>query len=342
MTDAGGSISLAAADAATGGVGANPFASLLSSSVAFGLGVDDLLAWLSIATFVAAIGLHWRDRIEVARYVAAAGSALFGLYWLAMVPYFWGEVNSPLETLLALAALPLCLYAAYLLLSGRDSMFVLVRAVAVMGIIYLPAETIPVAREWLIETTAYQTHVAMDLVAESPGLETGSNGYESRLAFDPEATATGRTTYIVLSCTGLGSMAIFTGLIASVTAPWRRKLAGIAAAVSIIWFLNLVRNVFIGLATPHGWFQQGPFVYMATEWMGSVPERASFLASHNVIAQPASVVALVGIAFVVIRFVPEVFDPLEEVLFVLTGDEYDLAEAFGTATESETGKPTAD
>ncbi len=315
----------------------------VSPAVLAGVELVDVLAWISIATFVAAIVLEWRDEVTAARYVAAVASALFGLFWLLMVPYYWVEARSPLQSMLALAALPLCLWAGYLLVQGRDSLLVLARAVAVMGIVYLPAETIPVFRQWLIETTAYQTHLAMDLVATSPGLETGRNGFESRFAFDPDETATGRTTYIILACTGLGSMAIFGGLIAAVRAPLRRKLVGIAAAVSIIWFLNLVRNVFIALATPHGWFQQGPFVYLATEWMGAVPERTSFLISHNVIAQPLSIVALVFIAYVVIRLVPEVLRPLEEVLFVLTGTEYDLAAALGTAPAGpETGKATAD
>lgn len=308
-------------------IGTTPLAAADASA---SMGLVDYFAWVTIAAFVLAIALEWRDEIDAARNVGAVASGLFGTYWLLMVPYYWNEMQSPLETMLALAAFPLCLYAGYLLVSGRESLLILVRAVAVMGIIYLPAETIPVFREWLIETTAYQAHVAMDLVAESPGLETGQNGYHSRFAFDTETVATGRTTYIVLACTGLGSMAIFGGLIAAVRAPLRRKVAGIVAAVGIIWFLNLVRNVFIALATPYGWFQHGPFVYLATEWMGATPDRTSFLIAHNVISQPASIVALVAIAYVVIRLVPEVLEPLEEVLFVLTGEEYDLADALGT------------
>ncbi|WP_049907090.1 archaeosortase A [Halovivax asiaticus] len=304
------------------------------------MGPVDYLAWISIGAFLVAIILEWRDEIDAARYVGAVASVLFGSFWLAMVPYYWTEMQSPLETMLALAAFPLCLYAAYLLFQGRESMLILVRAVAVMGIIYLPVETIPLARQWLIETTAYQTHLAMDIVAESPGLETGGNGYHSRFAFDTDTVPTGRTTYIVLACTGIGSMAIFGGLIAAVRAPLRRKAAGFVVAVGIIWFLNLVRNVFISLATPYGWFQQDFFVYLATEWMGAVPERTSFLISHNVIFQPGAVIALVGIAYIVVRIVPEVVEPLEEVLFVLTGTEYDLGEVLGP--DSETGKVAGD
>lgn len=313
----------------------------LESTTVGSFDLVDLVAWLAIGTFVVAMVLEWRGAVDGARYVAAGAWALFGVFWILMAPYYYGEVNSPIQTVLAVAALPLCLYAGFLLLRGRASLLILSRAVAFMGIIYLPAETIPFVRQWLIETTAYQAHVAMDLVAESPGINEGANGYQSRFAFDPDETATGRTTYIIMACTGLGSMAIFGGLIAAVRAPLRRKVLGFVVAVGVIWFLNLVRNVFIALATPHGWFQQGPFVYVATEWIGSVPERTSYLVAHNFVSQPLSIVALVGITFVVIRLVPEVLGPLEEVLYVLTGTEYDLADALGVDA-AETRKPTAD
>ena len=303
--------------------------------------LTDVLAWVAIGTFVAAMVAERWSNLDRARYVAGGAWVIFGVFWILMAPYYYAEVNSPIQTVLAIAALPLCLYAAYLLVNGRESMLVLTRAVAFMGIIYLPAETIPVFRQWLIEITAYQAHLAMDLVATSPGLSEGANGYQSRFDFDPDETATGRTTYIIMACTGLGSMAIFGGLIAAVRAPLKRKVVGFTVAIVIIWFLNLVRNVFIALATPHGWFQQGPFVYMATEWFGSIPERTSFLVSHNLISQPLSIVALVAIAFIVLKLVPEVVEPLEEVLFVLTGSEYDLAGALDLETDHD-GVPAAD
>lgn len=301
----------------------------------YSLAVSDALGWIVIGTFVLAAVLEWRGVLGLARYVAAAGWALFGAFWLWVAPHFFYGVQSPLETALSLAAVPLCVYTGYLLLSGRNSLFVLSRAVAFMGVIYLPVETIPFARAWLIETTAAQTHFVMDLVAEAPPLVEGSNGYVSKFGFDPDETATGRTTYIVLACTGIGSMSIFGGLIAAVAAPLRRKVAGFALAVGVIWILNLFRNVFVGLATPHGWFQYGPLVHVTTTYMGATPERTSFLASHTYIAQPLSVIALIGITYLVIKIVPEVMDPLEEALFVVTGTEYDLAAALEGAPDPD-------
>ncbi|WP_265112532.1 archaeosortase A [Halosolutus halophilus] len=300
-------------------------------------GMTDGLAWIAIGAFVAALVLQWRDRLGPARHVAAAAWFVFGVFWLTMVPYYYTEIQSPLQTVLALAALPLCTYTGYLLYRGRDSLMLLTKAVMFMGLIYLPAETIPFVRTWLIETTAAQTHYAMELVGYSPGLAEGADGYQSKFAFDPDETVTGRTTYIVLACTGIGSMSIFGGLIAAVKAPLRRKVTAFALAIGVIWFLNLVRNVFIGIASPWGWFQQDWLVSFMTTYMGAEADRVSFLVAHNYIAQTLSVVALIGITYLVVRILPEVLDPLEDVLFILTGTEYDLHEALRNEVRADGG-----
>ncbi|MFC4247503.1 archaeosortase A [Natribaculum luteum] len=299
----------------------------------------DVLAWVVIGAFVLSVLLEWLDVADAPRYVASAAWVIFGVFWLALVPHYYYHVQSPIETILSLAALPLSLYTAVLLFRGRDSLLVLSKAVAFMGLIYLPAETIPFVRTWLIETTASQAHWGMEQFGYSPGLVEGANGYQSRFDFDPDETVTGRTTYIVMACTGIGSMAIFGGLIAAVKAPLRRKAAGFAFAVGIIWFLNLVRNVFIGLASPWGWFQQEPLVYVVTTYLGEPASRTSFLVAHNYIGQTLSVVALVGITYLVVRIVPEVLVVLEDVLFVLTGTEYDLEDALGPSVRADGGEP---
>ncbi|RQG99035.1 archaeosortase A [Natrarchaeobius oligotrophus] len=310
--------------------GLEPLSTSVVAPAILGSQFTDALAWIAIAAFFAAVVLHWRGATDPARHLAAAAWLLFGVFWLTMVPYYYYDAQSPLQTVLALAALPLCVYTGYLLYGGRESLILLSKAVAIMGLIYLPAETIPFVRQWLIETTAAQTHVGMELLGYSPGINEGANGYQSRFDFDPDETVTGRTTYIVLACTGIGSMAIFGGLIAAVKAPLRRKLAGIGLAVGIIWLLNLGRNVFISLASPYGWFQQEWLVSFMTTYMGAQPDRVSFLVAHNYISQFLSVIALVAITYLVVKIVPEVLEPLEEVLFVLTGNEYDLFEALGT------------
>ncbi|OLZ41659.1 archaeosortase A [Natrinema saccharevitans] len=316
-------------------------AALLSMSVG-SVPLSDALAWTAIGAFVVAAVLQWSGAVDPARYLAAGAWVVFGVFWLTLAPHYYLEVKSPIETLLAVAALPLCVYTGYLLVRGRGSLLLLSKAVAFMGLIYLPVETIPVVKTWLIETTASQTHFGMELLGHSPGLEEGANGYQSRFAFDPEETVTGRTTYIITACTGIGSMAIFGGLIAAVKAPLRRKVPALALAVGVIWFLNLVRNVFIGLASPWGWFQQDFFVTIATEFMGAPADRTSYIVAHNFIAQSLSIVALLGITYLVLRILPEVLEPLEDVLYILTGTEYDLADALGQELRADGGERRSD
>lgn len=294
--------------------------------------LSDPLAWVAVGLFVLAIGIDLTGRRPIAARVAASAWVSFGAFWLAMFPYYYLEFRSPLESLLSLAAVPLCLLAAYHLARGRTSLLLLSRAVGLMGLVYLPAMLYEPLTRFLIETVAIQTHAGMELLGYSPGIEEGLNGYQSRFAFD------GPSTYIILACTGIGSIAIFSGLIAASRAPIGRKILGIAAATGIIWILNLSRNVFVGLASPLGVFEYSALQSLTHAVVGP-GMRTSFFISHHVIGQSLAVVALVGIALLVIRIVPEVIEVLEQALFVTTGSEIDLSPVAGQHTVRTDGGP---
>ncbi|GAB3679701.1 archaeosortase A [Salinarchaeum chitinilyticum] len=298
-------------------------------------GYSTPLIWLSILAFVAGAVLEVTDRRSLAVPIAAGGWVLFGVYWFSMFHYFYVEFGSPLEGVLSLAALPLSLYAAYLLLDGRDSLLVVSRAIACMGLIYLPIATIEPVKVFLIESVAQQSAWGMELLGYDVTLTEGSNGYQSRFTFAsrPEDSY---TTYIVLACTGIGSISIFGGLTAAVQAPLRRKLGGFLAATGIIYVLNLFRNVFVGLAAPFGWFG-GPHFQTIASTLGGGDVHTSFFVSHHLISQSLSVVALIAITLIVIRIVPEVVEPLEEVLYVLTNTEVDLRAAIGEPSTTAGG-----
>jgi archaeosortase A (PGF-CTERM-specific) len=51
----------------------------------------------------------------------------------------------------------------------------------------------------------------------------------------------------------------------------------------------------------------------------------SFFISDRIISQLLAVVVLVGITYLVVREVPELLTVVEDVLYLVTGDEYDLA-----------------
>lgn len=288
--------------------------------------LPDLLAWAVIGLFLAGWLLEER-RKELARTVASLGWGAFGVFWLSLFPQFAFGMRSPIEGVLSLVAVPACLYAGYLLYSGRDTLFVLSRAVGAMGLIYLPFETIFVLRQLLVETVTRQIEWVIYALGYRPEVTAGPNhGFRSAFVFSSDAGTF--KTFIVLACTGIGSISIFGGLIAAVKAPLGRRLAALSLAVSIIWVLNIVRNVFIAVAFGHQWFQfyVDPIMSLVGyEQAGLV----SFFIADRVISQSLSVVALVGITWLVVRIVPELLVVVEDALFVVTGNEYDLEGAFG-------------
>jgi archaeosortase A (PGF-CTERM-specific) len=310
--------------------------------------LTDALAWLVVGLFLAGAVLQWRTS-DHARTVMVSAWGVFAVFWAALVPHFAFVQKSFVEGFLSLAAVPASLYVGYLLYQGRDSLFVLSRAVAVMGVVYLPFETIPALtvgglslpapRHVLISHTTAQTEWAMELLGYSPTLVEGDQGYLNTFKF---VTDGGHIILfsIILACTGLGSIAIFVGLIAAVEAPLGRKLRALAIAVPVIYVLNIARTTFIGLVFGKQYMQwfvdEVLFLFGGTD-----PYKVSFYLSDRVISQMLAVVALVGVTYLVVRELPELLTIVEDVLYIITREEYDLREALDLPEQGELG-PGAD
>jgi archaeosortase A (PGF-CTERM-specific) len=218
---------------------------------------------------------------------------------------------------------------------------VLSRAIAAMGLIFFPFETITALQEFFIETVTNQTAFLMELIGTNPTVVSGTMvpggtypAYQSTFWF----TDGGHTiTYtILIACTGIGSMAIFGGLIAAVSAPLSRKLRALAVSIPVIYALNLVRNVFIGLGFGLQKFHIFPDIVMSL-FGASDPYKVSYFIADRVLAQSLSVLALVAITWVVVRELPEIMVVIEDVLFMATGTEYDLQDALGTTIRADGG-----
>ncbi|QLD87384.1 archaeosortase A [Natronomonas halophila] len=288
--------------------------------------ITDVLAWVVVAVFLAGVLAEWQDRREIARRLTVGAWGLFAVFWLLLIHYFVFVHRSIVQSVLVLVAVPGCLYVGWLLYQGRDSLLVLSRAVAFMGLIYLPFETSVLARGVLIEAVARQTMLVIDTLGYGEGVRlvqdiTGETSLLNTFYFP----ATDRASRIVFACTGIGSMAIFGGLIAAVKAPIRRKAIGTVVAVAIIWILNIGRNAFIALANGYQWFDQawleGPIMFA---FGLEDPALVSFFLADRVLSQGLAVFALIGIAWLVARWVPEILDIAEDLLFLLTGNEVSL------------------
>ncbi len=291
----------------------------------------DYLVWVVIAAFVATAALENYDR-DLARTVGMGAWVLFGLFWGVLFPEFALRMKSFIEGALCLVAVPLCVYTGYQLYRGRDSLFVLSRGVAAMGLIYVPFLTIGPLREWLVEFVSGQTNAVIHLLGYHPDYTTAKqNGYHSAFIFH-DSSGHQYYTYLVLACTGIGSMSIFGGLIAAVRAPLRRKLRAFVLAISIIWVLNVLRNVFISLSFGNQWFQI--FVGPLTSLTGySDPRMVSYFIADRVLSQLLAVIALVIILWLVVSIVPELLTVIEDLIYLVSGREYDLHQRARTRTD---------
>ena len=279
----------------------------------------DVLAWVVMAAFIAGVAADYRDNLLAARRLTAGAWWLFAVFWFVLIQHFAFVHRSVVQTVLILIAVPACLYVGWLVFAGRDSLLTLSRAVALMTVIYLPFETSELARGLLIEAVAFQTATVIDALSLADGMEYMQDPDEGSTLMNtfwfPE---TGRASRVVFECTGIGAMSIFGGLIAAVNAPLRRKAVGIALSISIIWVLNIGRNVFIALANGYQWFAyswlEGPIMAL---FGLTDPARVSFFVADRVLAQLLAVVALAGLAWFIARWVPELLDIAEELLSIV-------------------------
>ncbi|WP_336002507.1 archaeosortase A [Halorientalis halophila] len=307
---------------------------------------SDPLAWLVIAAFGTGAVLDWYDwHRDAARTISVAAWVLFALFWFTQIHHFAFVQKSIVEGIGTLVAVPASLYVALLLHRGRDSLLVLSRAVAVMGAVFLPFEAILVLQELLIEAVTRQTEFLMGLLGYHPEVIPGSEvkaeyeAFRNTFVFYPEENY--RITYtIIIACTGIGSMAIFVGLIAAVRAPLNRKLRALAVSIPVIYALNLVRNVFIGLSFGTMKMQLVPeaTASLFAFDLAADPGLVSYYWADRIIAQSASVVALVAITWLVVRELPEVLIVIEDLLYMATGSEYDLRGALGVPVARADGE----
>ena len=301
---------------------------------------SDPLAWLSVLAFAAGGLLSWRDS-RFARPVTVAAWGVFAVFWLSVFHHFAFVQKSFIEGIGVLVAIPASVYAGTLLARGRDSLFVLSRAIAAMGLIFFPFETITALQQFLIESVTSQTAFLMELLGTDPTIVSGAMvpsgtypAYRSTFWF---ADGSHTITYtILIACTGIGSMAIFGGLIAATSAPLSRKLRALAVSIPVIYALNLVRNVLIGLGFGLQKFHVFPDIVMGL-FGASDPYKVSYFVVDRILAQSLSVLALVAITWVVVRELPEIMVVIEDVLFMATGTEYDLQDALGTEVRADGG-----
>jgi archaeosortase A (PGF-CTERM-specific) len=240
--------------------------------------LSDIL-WFSL-TLLLASALSSKTR------PASLGWALFGVYWMGQ-PGHYIAIEDYFNATLTVAASLFCLYLAWIILTykSRSQAFTWASyAAAVCGIIYFPFAEVYPLQTWLIGFTTLITAQSLHVFYVPVVMESWNT-----------LVLNGRTVEIILACTAIESIALFAGVIVSVKAPLRRRLAALLASTLTIYVLNIVRNSFVLMA--YGW-----------DWFGS----DSFHVAHNIIAKAGSTVALLAIAYLVFALLPELLTVIDE------------------------------
>lgn len=147
---------------------------------------------------------------------------------------------------------------------------------AISSAIYFPFVFFENLREVLIEFTAYLTCVLGNAF-----------GYPMLLSgkiLELENSA----VEVILPCTAIESVSLFSGATLGIKAEFLRKFKAFLISVPTIYFLNLLRNVFVIVSYAYSWFGEN-----------------SFYIAHHVVSKILATISLMLLAYAVFRMLPE-------------------------------------
>lgn len=255
--------------------------------------IENIL-WIAVSLMVASSIITGKYKIHKA--IGGAGWLLFSVHWF-LQPLHYIKINDYFNVTLTIGIGAFCILLSYTMIkeyrmspgestftSGSTDVTTMATIATALGsVFYFPFSQIPALNEWLI------TVVTQQVVWILHGL-----GYPAEMISWNLITLNGYTVKIILACTAIESIALFTGLIVAVTAPIKKLFTAFMVSVPVIYGLNLFRDVFVVVAYAYQWF--GP---------------NSFDIAHHVIAKSGAGVVLLVIAFIVLRILPELLELIE-------------------------------
>ncbi len=212
------------------------------------------------------------------RFAGFLGWALFSIACLVKVPDYLSSADYYNTTIFFLAYV-FFLYMSIRILMANSQTFVDVTSFSVLAfIVYFPFAFTPLG-DVLIDLTAFLTASLANLLGYSI-VKDGAN-----------LCLNGKCVQIILACTAIESMALFTGATLGVRADFSRKFKAFLISVPVIYVLDLFRNVFVAASFAYSWFGEN-----------------SFYIAHNVISKIGATLALILIAYGVFKLLPELAD----------------------------------
>jgi len=181
----------------------------------------------------------------------------------------------------------------------RDILFTVTKIAFISAVLYFPFAEIPAIGNALIFLTAKLTTLTINQFDCNVYLVPPSYIYTSNSAFHELY----KPIEIILACTAIQSMVLFTGLAFGVDAPLKRAIKAFLVSVPVIYGLNLIRNIFVCEA------------YFG-EMFGEPAH--SFYVAHGVIARIGVFISLVIIAYAVFVILPEALELVEDFFRVIS------------------------
>lgn len=263
--------------------------------------IENLL-WIAV-TFMA-ISSIIPKRQNVRNLIGGLGWGFFSIHW-AYQPVHYLEINDYANIVLALTVAVFCIVLArsmimeYFNISQNvnlstnepvDVASMATSATAIGALFYFPFAQIPTLNTWIISEVTDQVMWMLNLL----------NFPAMRESWDI-ISLNGYRVKIILACTAIESIALFTGLIISVSAPTKRLLSALLVSLPVIYGLNLIRDVFVIIAYGGQWFGAN-----------------SFEVAHHIIAKAGSGIALFFIAYAVLKILPELLDLIDGLWKLIT------------------------
>ncbi len=281
--------------------------------------------WLAVGLMIASSVIP--RNLTVRKLVGGIGWGLFSVHW-GYQPLHYIEIQDYANVGLTFIFALFCVFVAYIMFreyregvllvgknrdlvrskipspdggeNGMEITSMLTSASALGALIYFPFANFSALNTWIIGGVASQVVWILHYF-DIPAYMKDWN----------LITLNGYTVEIILACTAIESIALFMGLIGSVSAPFRRLVAAFIVSVPVIYVLNLIRDSFVVLAYGEQWFGIN-----------------SFSIAHNYIAKAGSGIALFLISYAVLRILPELLDLIDGLWVVLSREIKNILDRF--------------
>jgi archaeosortase A len=243
------------------------------------------------------------------KYAAIFGWTFIVLFLFANLNVYFSE-NNFLYPMMAAISVPFLFVTAKYLLAEDPRVIHLTRAAAVAFILYAPFEYLPAIGgfpspgDWLIGMVVGEIVWLLGLLHFSVSLADWNIIMHNNFRVE-----------IILGCTGIQSIAIMLGVAAAVPTTLRQKVLAFLIIAPTIYFLNLLRNVFVIMAYTEQWF---PF-YPDIAGNGELGYE-SFFWAHNVIAELLALVCLVIIAYGLFTIIPKLGNFADDLYQLYAGE----------------------